>query len=96
MIEPHPTLASLYRKRIELRNGTRDQTMYAAHRREVMTLEVHIHEAERRHGRGVYRFRRCESCQLLHAAAMRGCDGKGRTLFELWSAWSVDLVHVVE
>lgn len=96
MIEPHPQVAALYRKRIELRNGTRDQTMVAVHRRAVMNLEVAIFEAERRHGRGLYRFRRCEGCELLHPAATRGCDGKGRSLFQLWSMWSVDLVHVVD
>jgi hypothetical protein len=96
MKDPHPMLAALYRSRVELRQSVRDQTQVDANRRRVMDLELQIHDAEAQHGRGVFRFRRCEACSLLHVAASRGCDGRGVTLFALWAQWSVDLVHVVE
>jgi hypothetical protein len=96
MAEPHPRLAALYRQRVELRQSVRDQTQVTENRRKVMALEIAIFEAEREHGRGMYRFRRCEDCSLLHPAVTRGCDGKGVALFAAWAMWSVDLVHIVE
>src|SRR5438132_1317718 len=59
--------------------------MVAENRRKVHRLEVMIFEAEKRHWRAVFNFRRCDVCFLLHSAASRGCDQRGEHLVQVWN-----------
>src|SRR4051812_46342051 len=94
MREPHPALAALYVARATLRREQSDNRESTGRRSRAFVVELQIHHAERRYGRGVFKFRRCNVCFLLHAAATIRWDGHGSHLFELWAALGADLVFV--
>jgi hypothetical protein len=85
---PHPELRRLYSERAavrDARSGTLDGESY---RRAAMDLEHRIHLAELRHGRGVFTFKRCAVCNLLHEVpdrvAISRCDGAGLWIYQAW------------
>lgn len=91
---PHASLIELYRKRIEVRHA--EHLTFVERRRRVHDIELDIHEAHKRHGRAMLTFRRCTTCDLMHSASLRSCDGKGSYLYALHIEYGCDLILVVE
>jgi hypothetical protein len=93
---PHPELRKLYAARAAMHEARGD----VAHPRHMADLEHRIHVAERKHGRGVFTFRRCAICRLLHEAPDRAavvtCDGRGLWMYQAWLRYGADLVHIIE
>jgi hypothetical protein len=91
----HPDLERLYAERARLQNsmdGSQKGTV--KYRAQVHAVAFRIHNAEATYGKQPQRFRRCVTCFRLHAAAVRGCDGNGRYLFEIWASYGPDRVFV--
>lgn len=98
MKAPHPELVALHAARFATRN-TADITDMAAHSRRraaLFAIDLKIAQAERRHGRTVYTFKRCGACALLHPLGLTACNKRGEYLYQLFLRLSPDVVSVIE
>jgi len=71
----------------------------AAHSRRraaLFAIDLQIAQAERRHGRTVYTFKRCQVCALLHPLGLTECNRSGEYLYQLFLRLSLDLVSAIE
>src|SRR5262249_19182413 len=83
--EPHPAVAAIVAKRRTMREtlgGTQAET--AAYRRRSHELHLRLIQAERTHGRAVWRFVICADCAGLRAISATGCRRPCETYTTLW------------